>query len=346
LKKIFLFIFITFVSLYSQDICFQNFDKQTCGNFKVLDEVIIKSELSKIELSRKLNSKIKQITNFKKFNFYLKTSSEPIAEAVKLTQKSFIEYAQPNVSQKRVKNISRNRVFSKIRFKGSKEELFVKKLWQKTKGQNIKVAIIDDGFDLKHPDLQDIKIKFQFDVDKRVLDASPKLKLDKHGTQVLGVIKKIAPEFELIAIRQTTNITSDTILAFTTAQLSSADIINCSWNSPILLEPIYDVIREISKNIFVVFSAGNSRKKIEPLSIEASIPEVVTVGANAKFSNFGKAVDIYLPSYILTTNINKSYNYFNGTSASAPIFTGILALLLSENRDFKIDEVLKKLKGD
>ncbi|MEA1918006.1 MAG: S8 family serine peptidase, partial [Campylobacterota bacterium] len=218
--------------------------------------------------------------------------------------------------------------------------------------------IIDDGFNLKHEDLKGLHVSFEYDATSKNMSTEPKYSIDFHGTLVAGVIfgrrnsfgvDGIAPQAKLIAIRQTTNLTSDVILAFTVASLASADIINCSWNSPMLLEPIYDTIVNIAKNgrdgkgVAVVFSAGNSSSFLEVNSSESAIEEVITVGASQKYSNYGDVVDIILKSGIKSTYKN-GYENFSGTSATASMVSGLLALEMEQNRSLHVSDLLENLK--
>lgn len=338
-------IFISF--LYSKEICIKNFDKELCKDFQVLDSVIVKTKLSKIELSKKINKPIKQIAFLENSNLFLIDTIKPIEYAKTLEKKEFIIYAQVNISQTKQKNTFKSTDVQK--------EFYLKDIWENTKGENVNIAIIDDGFDLKHEDLKDVNLLFSYDTDLKSLNANPKLKIDSHGTQVAGIIfaqhndigiNGIAPKANFIAIRQTTNTTSDTIISFTLAQKAKAHIINCSWNSPILLEPIYDVIKSISKNTAVVFAAGNNSIEIKPYSIEASIPEVITIATDKKYSNYGEIVDFIMPSNIATTKVGNRYGNFGGTSASAPLFSGLLALKISQNPNEKIENLISSLKKE
>ncbi|MEA3354463.1 MAG: S8/S53 family peptidase [Campylobacterota bacterium] len=336
---------LTFV--LSKDICITNFNKKVCKDFTVLNSVIVKSPLSKQELKDKLNKPLKQIAFLEDSNLYLIDSNNSLEYSKELSKKEYITYAQPNISQKRDHNI---KVSQNITKKYSLE-----KIWTKTKGEGVNIAVIDDGFNLKHEDLKGVNVLFSYDVDNKTLTSDPKISIDTHGTQVVGVIfaqhngigvDGISPNSNLIAIRQTSNITSDTVIAFTVAQKAKADIINCSWNSPVLLEPIYDLIKSMSKDIAIVISAGNNKQKIEPFSTEASIDEAITVGATQSYSNYGDKIDFKIRSGITTTKANGKYGNFGGTSATAPIISGLLALKVSQNKDKPIKQIVKNLKKE
>ena len=345
--KVVVFSLFCILSLYAKEICIQNFNKKLCKDFNILESVIVKSSLSKEELKSKIQKPLKQIAFLENSNLYLVDSKNSLEYSKELSNKDFIIYAQPNISQTRSNNFNNTQNITK--------KYNLEKIWKTTKGEGVNIAIIDDGFNLKHEDLQGVNLLFSYDADNKNLDSSSKLKVDTHGTQVAGIIfaqhnnigiDGLAPKANLIAIRQTTNITSDTVLSFTVAKKAGADIINCSWNSPILLEPVYDVIKALSYDTAIVFAAGNSAKKIEPYSIEASIPEVITVGATQKYSNYGEVVDFKIASGIITTKQNGTYGQFGGTSSTAPIISGLLALKIAQNKNKPIQEIIQTMKKE
>ncbi|MCP4298802.1 MAG: S8 family serine peptidase [Proteobacteria bacterium] len=239
----------------------------------------------------------------------------------------------------------------------------IKKLWRTTRGKGVRIAVIDDGFDLEHEDLAGVKLLFGYDLNSKTLDSSPKNLIDNHGTKVLGIIfarhnqigiDGIAPEADLIAIRHVDTWTSKTMLSFYLSKLANADVINCSWQSSFLLEPINDIINDLAekgrdgKGLPIVFAAGNGSGKITPQGSEAAIENVITVGSSGrdgrklKFSNYGKYIDVYAPGRnIITTNrsLKKKYIAFSGTSASASIVTGLIALLISQKPDITLDQI-------
>ena len=335
------------LSLFANEVCIKNFNKEVCGNFNLLDSVIIKSSLSKLELKKRLARPIKQIAFLETSNLYLLDSDDSLNYSKELEKQEYIVYAQPNISQ------SRDSSFQKTQ--NIVQKYHLEKIWQTTKGEGVNIAIIDDGFNLEHEDLKGVNILFSYDVDNKNLDSNPKTKLDTHGTKVAGVIfaqhntmgvDGIAPDANLIAIRQTTNISSDMIISFSVAKKAGAHIINCSWNSPLLLEPIYDVIKSITKDTAVVFAAGNSHKEITPNSIEASIPEVITVGATQNYSNYGHILDFQILSGTVTTKENGTYGVFGGTSAAAPIISGLLALKMAQYKEVPMQEIVNYLKKE
>ncbi|MBU0944606.1 MAG: S8 family serine peptidase [Proteobacteria bacterium] len=246
------------------------------------------------------------------------------------------------------------------------QKLNISSLWQKTKGENVKIAIIDDGFDLSHEDLEDINVAFSYDLDSKTLDASPRAPVDTHGTQVSGIIfaqhnsigvDGIAPKAGFIAIRHTDTWTSKTLLSFYLAKLAGADIVNCSWNSSVLMQPLADIINDLTtagrqgKGIVLVFAAGNHGLILKENYCEATLPRVLAVGAadlsgrRLPFSNYGPSVDIFTYGKNIQTLSSgpKKYAFFSGTSASAAIVSGVVALLLSQNRELTLTTLHEQL---
>lgn len=244
--------------------------------------------------------------------------------------------------------------------------LNLESIWTKTKGKGVKIAIIDDGFNLKHEDLQHLSPAFSYDTDSGKFDTMPDHHRDSHGTKVAGIIfaahdqkgiDGIAPEAQIIALRQPDTWTSKTIMSFQLAKLAGASIVNCSWQSNWLLQPINDIVDELAKHgregkgIAVVFAAGNEGKKILPESIEASIESAIVVGAqNARYerlrsSNYGNTVDVMVYGGKAQTTITSGkYGIFSASSLAASIISGLSALILSQDPDMSLDELTKKLQ--
>ena len=206
----------------------------------------------------------------------------------------------------------------------------------------------------------------EFDADLIRDKANPQDKLDSHGTRVAGVIwanheghlKGLAPQAELIAIRQVVGQTSAVLRAFEFARKHNADIINASWNSQLLLQPIADVVNDFAehgrggKGAIVVFSAGNDGKSIGPSTSEASIEQAVVVGASNKAgkrlakSNYGQTVDFSLfGGGIRSTTLNGGYQLLAGTSLSAAMASGLFALFIERNPDATAIELQNQFKS-
>lgn len=374
--------------VFAENIVFDNFSSQvvlvkksshyqvqgTGFNVKLSHRLILKtaSNISKQDVYL-YHQQVKKVTELFKGvenNYYSLTLKQPdeLSSVLKNLRKlqnknSGIELVQPDILQIKTKaetSVSPNKASPYIPL------LNIQSLWTKTKGKGVKVAVIDDGFNLNHPDLHHKKPTFTYDAETGKLDSLPRLSIDGHGTKVAGIIfaghnqigiDGIAPEADFIALRQPDTWTSNTLLSFQLAKLAGASIINCSWHSQWLLQPIVDVVNELaqhgrdSKGIAVIFAAGNEGKEIKPGSTESAIDSAIVVAANdaefnrLRFSNYGESVDVMTYGKgVKTTLASGGYGMFAGTSLAAAIVSGLSALLLSENPEMSLQELTQQLK--
>lgn len=132
---------------------------------------------------------------------------------------------------------------------------------------------------------------------------------------------------------------------------AGADIINCSWSQRTLTEGQKAILNEaISRGIIIVASAGNHGGN--NLSFPAAYDGVIAVGATNDAdvvwtnSNYGSYIDVMAPGeniYTTTAASDHSYGFDSGTSFSAPIVSGFIGLLLSQENDpERVISILKK----
>ncbi|MBA1437854.1 MAG: S8 family serine peptidase [Epsilonproteobacteria bacterium] len=250
-------------------------------------------------------------------------------------------------------------------------------------GKNVKVAIIDIGFDTNHFEYKNNIIKTINSADGSSNVECTNSNECYHGSAVTGIIasninnkglRGIAPDVKLILIKLDLAgyVGDDEILnALQYAQDENVDIINNSWGtgdiSPIVKEKIDDMATNgrDGKGIVFVFASGNKGK--ENNKDESMIDSVIGVGSSdeenlrAIYSNFGNGLDLVAPGGYnlgITTTYDSNdtnhisdfmkaedYKKFQGTSASAPIVTGAIALLLEKNPNLtrvQIQEILNK----
>ena len=262
-------------------------------------------------------------------------------------------------------------------------------VFQSFNGFGVKVAVIDNGFDIAHPEIKNKIIK-KVSIDKNgniADDVSHLDSADYHGTSVAGIlaaennnigIMGVSSSVELILIRMPKILSDEiTIELFKQAVEADADVINCSWGTDDVSESVKAYIEEISTNardgkgVIVVFASGNMNVNMG--NDESAIESVIGVGATDKtnlrtnYSNYGKDLDIVAPggSELGITTIDPlggngisldEYNRYDelknglpisfiGTSASAPIISGVVALALEKDSSLtrvEIQELLKK----
>jgi subtilisin family serine protease len=233
----------------------------------------------------------------------------------------------------------------------------------KYSGKGVKVAIIDAGLDVSHEEFKNNIIKTYNARDKSSDVKSDDITTGYHGTAVTGIIasninakglKGFAPDSKIIFIKLDLNgflDDEDFLDAFELAQNAGADIINCSWGTGDVSEVVKMKIDELATNgrkgkgIVVVFASGNDGEELE--NDESTLDSVIGVGSTdeenlrAIYSNFGEKIDILAPGGyelgITTTYPHNRYieaesaEPFMGTSASTPIVTSLVSLLLEAN---------------
>jgi len=254
---------------------------------------------------------------------------------------------------------------------------------KKYNGDGIKIAVIDDGLDIKHEDLVGAITK-TFDIAAHSTNVAHTNIEDFHETAVTGIIgarvngrgiRGIACKAKIIFLKYKDRMSdSEIVELFNKAKEFRADIINCSCGtydaSDVEKEKIKDLAknRKDGKGIIIVFAAGNDNKDIG--NDESAIPEVISVSTTDEYnerattySNYGPNLNLLAPGGyefgIITiddmnnkgkASINKNYilynnhNCFAGTSDAAPIVIGVIALMLEKNPNLTREEVENILK--
>jgi type VII secretion-associated serine protease mycosin len=237
-----------------------------------------------------------------------------------------------------------------------------------TKGAGVTVAVIDTGVDASHPDLSGQVLKGTTMVAGGPADG--RADQDGHGTAMAGLIAGkgggenhmlgIAPRAKILPISGEMGGAGQR--AFTDGIRWAADhgaqVINISQGTP--NETPTDVVIEavryaLSKNVVVVAAAGNSATTqtlnvVEP----ANIPGVVAVAATTKNgsqwseSARGPAVALAAPGVDLPSTAPKArfrsgFSTSTGTSDSAAIVSGVLALIRAKYPDLDAANVINRL---
>jgi len=224
-------------------------------------------------------------------------------------------------------------------------------------GKGVKIGFIVFGPDLSHEDLRNLNVKgkYHFGGYNEIPD---------HATKVMGVavadvngkgIRGIAPDADVYVLEMGFPfMDEDYAKAFRIAKDLHLDVVVVSGgaensaNKPF----INDLKNAIKNGVTFVYSAGNSGGDMSEFNDETSLSEIIVVGAsdglNQKtgFSSYGENLDILAPGeYILTTTLNNSYEPDSGTSLSAPIVGGVVALMKEANPDLtpaQIEDILHK----
>lgn len=249
-------------------------------------------------------------------------------------------------------------------------------------GAGVKVAVIDTGIDLSHPEFNGVKIQWA-DLVNHKTEAYDD---HGHGTHVAGIIaaqgtwntiwsgfrlKGIAPGVSLIIIKamdsEGNGDESRVASGITTAVSAGADIIVLSLGGQ--TRAVFGTNTEnavknaISKGVYVVAAAGNLDKKNNEadcnITSPASVEGVIAVGAidkDSRIADFScqgtgkegngqvlpglpspvsnsrdphKKPEVVAPGVeVLSAWKGGGYALASGTSQSAPIVGGLLALIL------------------
>ena len=214
----------------------------------------------------------------------------------------------------------------------------------------IKVAIMDTGIYLKHPDLQS-NIKGQVNTINPTKSANDD---NGHGTHVAGTVAAIdndigvigvGPDISLYAVkvlgRNGSGWLSDLIEGLDWCINNKIQVINMSLGASSDNQSFHDaIIRAYEAGIVEVAAAGNNGATNGLVDYPARYPETIAVSAVGKntngslyfasFSSSGPQVDLAAPG----VNINSTYNngYYkslSGTSMAAPHVSGVVALVIA-----------------
>jgi len=290
------------------------------------------------------------------------------------------------------------------------EDVKALQAWEITKGDpNRVIACLDDGLAYTHIDIKDNawknpnsdeSDKYGYNFYDNVPNPEPiyfKPPFDQmtgndiHGTACAGVIcAKGVPQGGVFGIAPACKVlgvkifgADDLAPPFRVAEAiryaaKYADILSCSWGTPLPNDTITSAIREVTKTgrngkgCAVFVASGNDYK--DSISFPANIPETIAVGASTNdgkrspYSNYGPEIDFLAPSSggtkrIFTTDVpyeNRGFNIgkpeqgdpdglytnaFGGTSSATPLAAGIGALVLSINADLTGEQVRQILRS-
>jgi hypothetical protein len=212
--------------------------------------------------------------------------------------------------------------------------------WDKTRGANATVAVIDTGIDYRHRDLTS---RFESNKGVDFVNENDPLDDNGHGTHVAGTIAGartgVAPEAMLYAVKvldsQGTGSEVSVLKGIEWAITQNVSVVNMSLGSPHRSRAEADLISYAAKQgIALACAAGNDGDS--SYNYPASYPGAISVAAvdrekrKARFSNSNDAVDLAAPGVaVYSTWIGDSYNVLSGTSMATPHVAGACALLTS-----------------
>jgi subtilisin family serine protease len=249
------------------------------------------------------------------------------------------------------------------------ETLDLPRAWRTTTGsETVTVAILDSGIKYDHPTLDG---QFRDDPGRDFLDddddpyatdtirtcCPSRTVLEQHGTWVAGTLAAHIDDgygtagiadVELIAGRifsgSSSAPTADIVDAIQWAADEGADIINMSFH----LNPTKQLKEAVEyaqqRDVLLVAASGNDGEHETLINYPARYDGVLSVGATSEtndvmwFSQGGPNLSVVAPGYevlspSVTDGTHEGHQRWWGTSASAPIASGIAALALAVNPD-------------
>ena len=230
--------------------------------------------------------------------------------------------------------------------------LGIQPFWRHTKGGGIKIAVLDTGIALTHPDLQDAILDAKDFTNSR---SGPSDTLG-HGTAVAGIMAArenssgvigVAPKSKLLIAKVLDDNGAGTARAvldsLNWAAEQGAHVISMSLGTVTEVPGLHQEIKKAAKRCRIICAAGNEGPDLGTVNYPARFPETISVGAIdrrrkiAKFSSRGGTVDIVAPGdRILTTYPPRGLARMNGTSMATPLVSGVVALMLSSPSGIKI----------
>ncbi|MEH7475757.1 alkaline serine protease [Priestia megaterium] len=283
----------------------------------------------------------------KELDFQVLHSKRDINTLIKIYNKlEEVEYAEPNHMLKAF--YTPNDPFFAYQYGPQKVQ--APDAWDVTTSNgNIKIAIIDTGVQLNHPELA-IKLWPGYNFVEGNLNPNDG---NGHGTHVAGIagaltenslgIAGIAPSASIIPVRALDNSGNGTLSnianAITYSTNAGAKVINLSLGSSQRSITLENAINYAwNQGVVIVAAAGNEASNT--LTYPAAYQNVIAVASTdindqkSDFSNYGTWVEVSAPgSTILSTYTGSYYAYLSGTSMACPHVAGLAALLAAQGKN-------------
>ncbi|MFE1251086.1 type VII secretion-associated serine protease mycosin [Streptomyces sp. NPDC058735] len=253
-------------------------------------------------------------------------------------------------------------------------------LWARTKGEGVRVAVVDTGVDVKNPQLAkavDVSKGRNFLPEKNKNgekiergNASGTTDTVGHGTRVAGIIAArpmrgtgfvgLAPEATIIPIKQNDAEGNGTALTLAESIRHAvdvgADVINISQDTANAVKPADELEQAVNyalgKQVVVVASAGNDGlggnvKVTYPASYQGVLAVASSDRNNerAPFSQSGGFVGVAAPGVDMVSTVpGDGHCSDNGTSFSAPYVAGVAALLRAKYPKWTARQIVAQIE--
>lgn len=258
------------------------------------------------------------------------------------------------------------------------EDYGVEEAWETTRGEGVRIAVLDTGVDGSHPVLEGA-VTAGTDVSGSGGDGGPVEQVaQEHGTLVASLaagrgeptgsredsgVVGVAPEAEILSVSMNLAISDDgsteledqVIEAVDWAIENDADIINMSFSMPDAQQwpESWDeaFLRAEQEDVLIVAAAGNRMSGHWSVGAPATVPGVLTVAGvdengsvSEDASSQGISIDISAAAEPLVGAIPEDgYAEWTGTSGAAPIVSGAAALVRAAHPELSAAEVRQRL---
>lgn len=219
--------------------------------------------------------------------------------------------------------------------------------WATSSGTAVKVAILDTGIDLDHPDLA-VNVKGVYNAIRPRRSADDD---NGHGSHVAGTVAAVHNSTGVVGVSHTAHLyavkvldrygrgfISDVIEGLDWAVANNMQVVNMSLGTGSDILSFHDAVDRVNQaGIVQVAAAGNDGGAVD---FPAAYPPVIAVAAveqnadgtlaAASFTSRGAEVDLSAPGHsIYSTYKNGGYSTASGTSMASPHVTGSAALVLT-----------------
>jgi major intracellular serine protease len=227
--------------------------------------------------------------------------------------------------------------------------------WKQSRGENVKVAVIDTGVDINHEDLKDCILD-----GKNFIENGDPVDVLGHGTHVASTIAAqdnsygivgVANKSKIIPIKALDNNGNGNISIISQAIIWAAnngsDFITMSLGSTNSSGELKSAVDYANNKGCIIFcAAGNSGPSVD-IMYPARYKNTIAIGAidrnlnRTSFTCAGDSLDFLAPGHeIIGCVPGNKYAIMSGTSMSNPFAVGLASLLLSYNKrekKYKLD---------
>ncbi|MBD1371022.1 S8 family peptidase [Hazenella sp. IB182357] len=240
------------------------------------------------------------------------------------------------------------------------EQIQAPKAWSYSRGNGVRVAVIDTGIAGEHPAVRD---NYRGGINILSPYYAPK-DYNGHGTHVAGIIAGRDADLGLTGVSPRTHIyavkafnrkgsanLSDLLSAINWCIDNNMQVINMSFGMEKLSESLRQAIQIAYQKKIIMIAATGNRGFTSKIDFPARYNETIGVSSISKegklstFSNMGQGFDIAAPGdKIPSAWLNNTKRDMSGTSMAVPHVSGTVALLLYLNRNLSPENMRHLLK--